>query len=122
MIYGVMMKHLHMLVAVITIACFCYSSFCILKGKQVGKAYMAVTHSLYAVLVGSGLYLLWVLSQVAGVQHWAYAKLVLLVVAVSAMIKARKSKALAQAKAGILVAFVALAGILFLAVAKPVLG
>lgn len=122
MIYGVMMKHLHMLVAVITIACFCYSSFCILKGKQVGKAYMAVTHSLYAVLVGSGLYLLWLLSQVAGVQHWAYAKLVLLVVAVSAMIKARKSKALAQAKAGILVAFVALAGILFLAVAKPVLG
>lgn len=122
MIYGVMMKHLHMLVAVITIACFCYSSFCILKGKQVGKAYMAVTHSLYAVLVGSGLYLLWVLSQVAGVQHWAYAKLVLLVVAVSAMIKARKSKALAQAKAGILVAFVALAGILLLAVAKPVLG
>lgn len=117
-----MMKHLHMLVAVITIACFCYSGFCILKGKQVGKAYMAVTHSLYAVLVGSGLYLLWVLSQVAGVQHWAYAKLVLLVVAVSAMIKARKSKALAQAKAGILVAFVALAGILFLAVAKPVLG
>lgn len=122
MIYGVMMKHLHMLVAVITIACFCYSSFCILKGKQVGKVYMAVTHSLYAVLVGSGLYLLWLLSQVAGVQHWAYAKLVLLVVAVSAMIKARKSKALAQAKAGILVAFVALAGILFLAVAKPVLG
>lgn len=117
-----MMKHLHMLVAVITIACFCYSSFCILKGKQVGKAYMAVTHSLYAVLVGSGLYLLWVLSQVAGAQHWAYAKLVLLVVAVSAMIKARKSKALTQAKAGILVAFVALAGILFLAVAKPVLG
>lgn len=116
------MKHLHMLMAVLTIACFCYSSFCILKGKQVGKAYMAVTHSLYAILVGSGLYLLWVISQVAGVQHWAYAKLILLVVAVSSMIKARKSKTPSQAKAGILVTFVALAGILYLAIAKPILG
>lgn len=116
------MKHLHMLMAVLTIGFFCYSSFCILKGKTVGKAYMAITHALYAVLVGSGLYLLWLISQVAGTQHWAYAKLILLVVAVSSMIKARKSQSLSHAKAGILIAFVALAGILFLAVAKPVLG
>lgn len=117
------MKHLHMLMAVLTIATFCYSAFCIVKQKQVGKPYMAVVHSLYAVLVGSGLYLLHLLGK-AGVtgQHWAYAKIILLVVAVSAMIKARKSKVMGQAKAGIIVSFVALAGIIFLAIVKPVLG
>lgn len=117
-----MMKHLHMLMAVLTIACFCYSGFCIVKGKPMSKSYMAVTHLLYAILVSSGLYLLWLISQVAGVQHWAYAKLILLVVAVSSMIKARKSVSPSQAKAGILVTFVALAGILYLAIAKPILG
>lgn len=117
------MKHLHMLLAVLTIGFFCYSSFCVLKQKQVGKAYMAITHSLYAVLVGSGLYLLHLLGKAGATgQHWAYAKIVLLVVAVSAMIKARRSKTMGQAKAGIGIVFVALIGILVLAVVKPTLG
>lgn len=112
-----------MLLAFLTIGMFCYSSFCILNNKTVSKAYMAMTHSLYALLVGSGLYLLYLLGK-AGVtgQHWAYAKIVLLVVAVSSIIKARKSATKNQAKAGILLSFVALAGILGLAFAKPVLG
>lgn len=117
------MKHLHMLMAVLTLGCFCYSAFCILTQKQVGKLYMAVTHTLYAVLVGTGFYLLWLLGKAgAGPQHWAYAKLILLVVAVSAVIKARKSTELAKAKAGLMVVFVALAGIVALAITKPVLG
>lgn len=116
------MKHFHILLAVLTILLFCYSAFCILKQRQVGKGYMAVTHTLYALLVLSGAYLLWLISQVAGVQHWAYAKIVLLVVAVSAMIKARRSQKITQAKAGILLAFVSLVGILWLAFTKPMLG
>lgn len=119
------MKHLHMLVAFLTVAMFCYSSYCILNNKAVNKAYMIATHTMYAVLVGTGLYLLWLLGKAgAPPQHWAYAKIVLLVVAVSAIIKARKSadKSKSQAKAGVLVAFVALIGILGLAFSKPMLG
>lgn len=116
------MKHLHMLIAVLTIGFFCYSSFCVLKQKQVGKAYMAITHSLYALLIGSGVWLLWDILKVTTSEHWIYAKIVLLVVAVSAMIKARRSKTMGQAKAGIGIVFVALIGILVLAVVKPTLG
>lgn len=117
------MKHLHMLLAVLTIGAFCYSAFCILKQKSVGKAYMAVTHSLFALLVASGGYLLWVLSQAgAGVQHWAYAKIILLVVAISSIIKARKSREMNKAKVGILLSFMALSGIVWLAFTKPILG
>lgn len=117
------MKHLHMLMAFLTVGLFCYSSYCILAQKTVGKAYMVITHTLYALLVGTGLYLLWLLGKAgAGPQHWAYAKIVLLVVAVSAIIKARKSKTKNQAKAGILVSFVALVAILGLAFSKPMLG
>lgn len=117
------MKHLHMLMALLTILAFCYSAFCILSKKPVGKAFMAVSHSLYAVLIGSGLYLLWLLGQAgAGAQHWAYAKIVLLVVAVSSMIKARKSVGTVQSKAGVVIAFVSLVAILALAYTKPILG
>lgn len=117
------MKHFHILVAVLTIAMFCYSSFCIINNKTVSKAYMAITHTLYAFLVGTGVYLLYLLGKAgAGPQHWAYAKIVLLVVAVSAIIKARKSATKNQAKAGILLSFVALVGIVVLAFTKPVLG
>lgn len=84
---------------------------------------MAITHTLYAFLVGTGVYLLYLLGKAgAGPQHWAYAKIVLLVVAVSAIIKARKSATKNQAKAGILLSFVALVGIVVLAFTKPVLG
>lgn len=115
------MKHLHMLMAALTVVLFCYSAFLILSDKPAKKSLMAVSHTLYAVLVGSGLYLLYVISMVAGVQHWAYAKILLLVVAVSSMIKARRTERKNEAKVGVGIAMVALVGILWLAFSKPIL-
>lgn len=116
------MKHVHMLMAFLTIGFFCYSAFCIIKQKQVGKAYMAITHTLYALLVGSGVWLLWDILKVTTSEHWIYAKIVLLIVAISSTIKARRAKTPEQAKAGIGLMGVALLGILVLVVTKPTLG
>ncbi len=114
------MKHFHLLMVVMTLGLFAYSSWAILKEKPLGKVYLWLSHVIYALVVLTGLHLLVILSKVAGVQHWAYAKIVLLIVAISATIKARKNPN--QARAGLLLAWVALAGILFLAITKPVLG
>lgn len=117
------MKHLHMLCALATLVIFAYQAAPILLGKikPLSKATMIFTHLIYSVLMISGLWLFWQLYQVAGVQHWAIAKLVLLIVAVSATIKAQRQSSINHAKAGALIALVAYTGIVFLAVAKPVL-
>lgn len=103
----------------LTLAFFAYSSFAILKNKAVSKAYMAVSHTVFALAILTGLHLFVILSRVAGVQHWAIAKMILLVVAISAIIKARRKPH--TARVGIFIVWVCMAGILFLAVAKPVL-
>lgn len=113
------MKHFHLFMAFLTLMCFAYSTVMIVKSKALSKTYQIVSHIVYTFVVLTGGYLLWQLSQVAGVQHWAYAKLILLIVAISAMIKARKNPS--HAKAGILLAWVALSGIIGLAFIKPVL-
>lgn len=118
------MKHLHMLMAVIAIVLYLYQAAQIIGNKpmSLSKAFKGMSHVFYLLLVGSGLYLFWQIYQVAGMQHWAVAKIVLLVVAVSANIKAIRPKTTqAQAKAGMLLAGVAYAGILILAVVKPIL-
>lgn len=119
------MKHLHMLMAVITLLIYLYQAVPIFMGKKAKRsaALTGATHLVYTVLMLTGLWLFWQLYQVAGVQHWAIAKLVLLVVAVSAAIKALRNQELAppQAKAGMLICGVAYAGIVFLAVTKPIL-
>lgn len=118
------MKHLHMLMAVIAIVLFLYQAKEIVGGQKpaLSTAFKGVSHLFYLLLVGSGLYLFWQIYQVAGMQHWAVAKIILLVVAVSANIKAIRPKtALPQAKAGMLVAGVAYLGIVILAFVKPVL-
>lgn len=113
------MKHFHLLMIALTLAFFAYSSFAILTNKAVSKAYMAVSHTVFALTILTGLHLFVILSRVAGVQHWAIAKVVLLVVAISAIIKARRKPN--TARVGIFIVWVCMAGILFLAVAKPVL-
>lgn len=117
------MKHLHLLMAVITIALFLYQAMIVFtKGQlSLSSAFKAMSHVVYLLLVVSGLYLLWQLWQVAGAQHWALAKMVLLIVAISANVKALRHPALNQKKAGMLIAGVAYAGILILAIAKPIL-
>lgn len=118
------MKHLHMLMAVITIALYLYQASFVVRGTKpsLNKAFKGASHAVYTMLVASGLYMFWQLYQVAGFQAWAFAKLILLIMAVSASIKAlRPATALSQAKAGFLVAGVAYVGIVWLAIAKPML-
>lgn len=116
------MKHLHLLMALITLCLYFYQAIFVISGKQVNlsTAFKGLSHVIYLLLVGSGLYLFWQLTQVAGVQHWAIAKLVLLIMAVSANIKAiRPTNSAGQAKAGMLVALVAYLGVIVLAITKP---
>lgn len=118
------MKHLHMLMALITLCLFAYQAQFVVRGKTLAlsRAFKGVSHLVYLLLVGSGLWLFWQLTQVAGVQHWAIAKMILLVMAVSANIKAmRPTNHAGQAKAGMLIAFVAYVGVIVLAVTKPML-
>ena len=120
------MKHFHMLLAVLTLIIFVCQALPIWMGKTAKRSAMitGASHLIYTLLMLTGLWLFWQLYQVAGVQHWAIAKLVLLVVAVSATIKALRNQAAqpSQAKAGMMIAAVGYVGILYLAMAKPLLG
>ncbi len=107
---------------VLTIGLFCYSALGIVQNKTPAKAFFMLSHLVYTLVVLTGVYLLWRLSQVAGTQHWAYAKIVLLVVAISAMIKARKASATKERYVGLGVAAIALVATIGLAITKPVLG
>lgn len=117
------MKHLHMLMAVITIGLYLYQAGMIFSGKHLAlsRAFKGTSHAIYLLLLVSGVFLLWQLWQVAGAQHWAIAKIVLLVVAISANIKALRNPILNQKKAGMMIAGVAYVGIIILAVTKPML-
>lgn len=111
------MKHLHLLSIALTIGLFVYSSVSILRQKAVSRSFMMISHLVYALAVLSGLYLFAIISRVAGLQHWAIAKAVLLIVAISASIKARKHPK--TARAGVFLMWVCVVGILFLAITKP---
>ncbi len=120
------MKHLHMLLALVALLMFIYQAAPIFRGqaRRLPKAAMGASHVVYLLLVATGIYMTYLLNAAgAGLQHWAVAKLVLLVVAASATIKANRQAAdnISQAKAGVLIGAVAYAGIVFLAFAKPVL-
>lgn len=117
------MKHFHMLMAYITIALYLYQGSFVVRGTKPAsrKALTGVSHALYTAVVASGLYLFWQIYQVAGFQAWVVAKIILLIVAISASIKAlRPSTTIPQAKAGFLLAGVAYAGIMTLALTKPI--
>lgn len=116
------MKHLHMLMALITLGLFFYQAVVVFGGKQLvlSRAFKGMSHLIYLLLVGTGLYLFWQLMQVIGVQYWAVAKLMLLFVAVSANIKAiRPINTNVQARAGVLIAATAYLIIVILAYTKP---
>lgn len=116
------MKHLHLLMAVLTIVLFVFSAYRIMTNQPKNRTLSIISHVVYTLAVGSGLMLLYRLWQVAGAQHWAIAKLILLIVAISSMIKASKKAGKPEAKTGIAVAFFALICIVGFAVIKPVLG
>ena len=116
------MKHLHMLMALITIVLYLYQASFLVRGTKpaLSKAFKGTSHAVYTVLMLTGLYLFWQVYQVAGVQIWAVFKVALLVVAVSANIKAiRPNTKLVQSRAGFTIAGLAYVGILWLAIIKP---
>ncbi|UNU73068.1 SirB2 family protein [Moraxella nasovis] len=116
------MKHLHLLMVVITLGLFLYHAIVVLMGKKVAVSrYLTImTHISLLLLVVSGLYMLAVWYQFTAM--WAIAKLILLIVAVSASMKAMRATATkAQAKFGMFIALIAYGAILVLAVKKPIL-
>jgi len=115
------MKHLHMLMAVIVIVLFIYQSFVALTTRQPAPKVVKIsTHITYALIIISGGWMLMQLMSVNAPVQWVVAKIVLLIAAISASIKAFRATATpAQTKAGVLIAAAAYAGIVFLAVAKP---
>lgn len=117
------MKHAHMLMAVILIALFLWQAvlvFTAQKGQDLPRAAKIGAHVMYALVILTGVVTAMPLFNAGVVPHWLIAKIVLLVVAISATIKAtRPISTPNQAKMGMLIAFIAYVGILTLAFVKP---
>ncbi|HJH09780.1 MAG TPA: SirB2 family protein [Psychrobacter pasteurii] len=115
------MKHLHMLMAVITVVLFLWQSYLLMsKGTRFDKKGKIATHVVYTLLIISGvLNVMPLLSANASLQ-WVVAKIILLLAAISASIKAFRATATpAQSKSGIFIAFIAYVAIFILAFVKP---
>lgn len=115
------MKHLHTLMALIVIGLFIYQSYVAMTARRAPhKAVKIATHITYAIIILSGAWMLMQLMSVNAPVQWVVAKIVLLIAAISASMKAFKANSTpAQTKAGIFIAAVAYIGILILAVVKP---
>ena len=116
------MKHAHMLMALILIALFLWQAVLVFtapKGQGLPKPAKIGAHVMYALVILTGA--VTAMPFGAGiVPHWLIAKMVLLIVAISATVKAtRQTTTPNQAKIGILIAFIAYMGILTLAFVKP---
>ncbi len=116
------MKHLHILLAVIVIGLFLYQSYVVLSAnKRAPRAVKIVNHIVYALIILSGGWMLMQLMSVNAPVQWVFAKIILLVAAISASIKAfSPSATLSQSKVGVMIGAVAYAGIVILAYTKPV--
>lgn len=115
------MKHLHMLMAVLIIVLFVYQSYLVLSSnRQAPRAVKIATHVIYALVIVSGAVMLMQLMSANAPVQWVFAKIILLVAAISSSIKAFNNHATpTQRKTGILIAAVAYIGIVILAFAKP---
>ena len=115
------MKHLHMLMAVITVALFLWQSYLVMsKDERFGKKGKIITHVIYALLVLSGLLMVIPLMQANAELQWVAAKIILLIAAISASIKAfRPTASSGQTKTGIFIALIAYVAIFALAFVKP---
>ena len=78
------------------------------------------THIIYALVILSGATMLMQLMSANAPVQWVFAKIILLVAAISSSIKAFNAHATpGQRKTGILIAAIAYAGIVILAFTKP---
>lgn len=113
------MKHLHLLMVVLTLGLFFYNSVAVLRVRPLGRFIKIASHVVYGLLLISGLFLfyqLWQLQAMLGVQYWPLAKLALLCVAVALLIIAKKHQ---QRKALVTGAWGCILLILALAITKP---
>lgn len=115
------MKHLHMLMAALTVALFLYQSYLVLSAdRSAPRVVKIATHIIYALLILSGAMMLMQLMGANAPVQWVFAKIILLIAAISSSIKAFKVDATpVQRKTGILIAAIAYIGIVILAFAKP---
>ena len=115
------MKHLHMLLAVILIGLFIYQSYLVLSAnRRAPRPIKIANHIIYALIIASGAWMLMQLLSVNAPVQWVFAKIVLLIAAISASVKAFHAHATpAQSKVGILIAGAAYVGIVILAYTKP---
>ncbi len=115
------MKHLHTLLVFILIAVFIYQSFLVLSAnRRAPRPIKIANHILYALVIVSGAWMLMQLMAVNAPVQWVFAKIILLLAAISASVKAFNANAMpSQSKVGILIAGAAYVGIVILAYAKP---
>ena len=115
------MKHLHMLLVFILIGLFIYQSVLVLSAnRRAPRPVKIANHILYALVIVTGAWMLMQLMSVNAPVQWVFAKIILLVAAISASVKAFNVNATpTQSKVGILIAGVAYIGIVILAYAKP---
>lgn len=115
------MRHLHTLLVFILIAVFIYQSFLVLSAnRQAPRPIKIANHILYALVIVSGAWMLMQLMAVNAPVQWVFAKIILLLAAISASVKAFNPNAMpSQSKVGILIAGAAYVGIVILAYAKP---
>lgn len=115
------MKHLHTLLAVLIIGLFLYRSFVALNAnKHTPRMAKIATHILYALVIITGAWMLMQLMAANASVQWVFAKIILLIVAISSSVKAfRPTATQTQSKLGIAIAGIAYLGIVILAYAKP---
>lgn len=115
------MKHLHLLTIVILMGLFIYQCYLVMPPRKLTpKALKIGTHITYALVILSGGWMLMQLMSVNAPVQWVFAKILLLVAAISASIKAfRPSTTQSQSYVGMFIAAVAYIGIIALAVIKP---
>jgi uncharacterized membrane protein SirB2 len=115
------MKHLHTLLALLLIVLFIYQSYLVLSSnRRAALPIKIANHLLYALIILSGVWMLMQLMSANAPVQWVFAKIILLVAAISASIKAFNSNATnTQSKTGIVIAGIAYVGIVILAYVKP---
>ena len=117
------MKHAHILMALILIALSLWQAVLVFtapKAQGLPRSAKIGAHVMYALVILTGAVTAMPLFGAGIVPHWLIAKMVLLVVAISATVKATRQTATPnQAKIGMLIAFIAYMGILTLAFVKP---
>lgn len=118
------MKHGHMMMAMLLIALFLFQAVMVFSAKNkpvIPKPLKIGSHIMYALVILTGLLTAMPLIKAHAIPHWLIAKLILLIVAISSIIKAmRVTTPLNLAKIGMLIALIAYIGIVILAFVKPV--